>query len=160
MRLWSACPLVHVFTAALQFVFQVFHHRDLPVGGTPSSWPPASLSPAAPGGRPAAPPRTSPPLAHHARGRDTIHTETPPLKGEMTQANVFFFWQGFISLRLALQELMCSQPTCDRLLLCQLRFVIPRFPLVLRLIMDCFLFRGVSGLGDNILLFGGVSRAG
>lgn len=32
--------------------------------------------------------------------------------------------------------------------------------MVLRLIMDRFLFRGVTGLGDNILLFGGVSRAG
>lgn len=75
--------------------------------------------------------------------------------GEMRQGT-FFFTASY----LALQELMCSQPTCDRFLLCQLRFVILRFPLVLRVIMDCFFFRGVSELGDNILLFGGVSWAG
>lgn len=70
-------PSVSVFIVAVQFAV---YYRDLPVGGTPSSWLPASPSPTAPGERPAAPPRTSLPPAHRARGRDTIHTETPPLK--------------------------------------------------------------------------------
>lgn len=132
----------------------------LPVTGTPSFSLLASPFPAAPGVHPAAPPRTSLPPAHRAPGKDTIHREPPPLKVAEGQGKwgkaPFFFTASY----LALQELMCSQPTCDRFLLCQLRFVILRFPLVLRVIMDCFFFRGVSELGDNILLFGGVSWAG
>lgn len=80
--LWGICtvPSAHVFTVAVQF-----HHQDLPAGGTPSSWPPASPSPDAPGGHPAAPPRISLPPDHHAQGRDTTHTEAPPLKGREAQ---------------------------------------------------------------------------
>lgn len=72
--IWAVSS-VHVFVETIQS-----YRQGLPVGGTPSSWPPASPSPAAPGEHPAAPPRVSLPPAHHAQGRDTIHTEAPPLK--------------------------------------------------------------------------------
>lgn len=157
--IWAVSS-VHVFVGTVQS-----YHQGLPAGGTPSSWPPASPSPAAPGEHPAAPPRVSLPPAHHAQGRDTIHTEAPPLKRKGRHRGAWgkgraLHCSAAVTASLLALKLICSQPTCQRFLLCQLRSVILRFPLVLRLIMDCLLFRGVIGLGDNILLFGGMRRAG
>lgn len=98
---------------------------------------------------------TSCPREGHSPQRETS-SESKTV--EMRQGSVLL--KVIIVYCLALQLLMCSQPTWDTFLLCQLRSVILRFPQVLRLIMGCFFFWGVSGLGDNILLFGGVSRAG
>lgn len=65
--------------------FSLLGHQ-IPVDGTPSSWPLASPSPVALGGRPAAPPRTFPPRAHHARGRDKIHKAASLLKSIQRKA--------------------------------------------------------------------------
>lgn len=55
---------------------------------------------------------------------------------------------------------MCSRPTCDTRRLCQRRRVIRSGLLVLGLMGGRFFLGRVGGLGDNILLFGGVRRAG
>lgn len=140
--------------------FPVRYRPELPAAGTPSSWPPASPSPAAPGGRPAAPPRTSPPPpAHHGRAWDTTRRAAHPLRGRDRENKLGCLFLKWLDIWL-LREFACRRPTLDSFPLCRLGFVFPSSPLVIRPMRVRFSCGGLSGLGDNIFLFGGVGRAG
>lgn len=79
-------------------------------------------------------------------------------RGEAWESQLFN--AGLCASFHARREMMGGRPTWQRFPLHQLGFVIPTFPLVFRLIMDRLQFGGGGRLGDSVLLFGGVCRAG